>query len=329
MRKSLFVIISLFFLLSLAILAGCSQSGDKQAGQNEYPTKPVTYMIPFNPGGQSDLEARRQQPRLEEQLGQSVVIKYKDGGGGAVGWSELVNKKPDGYNIGGFNIPHIILQPLSRENAGYQTEQIVPVAIFQATPIGLAVPQNSPYESFADFIAAAKAKPGNITVGGSGTYSGHHLALLQLEKISGAQLEYVPFTGAAPQMQAFLGGHVQAILGNSNDLVQHSDKMKVLAIGSEERFKPLADVPTFKELGYDMTASIDRGVAVPPGTGEQIVKVLEDAFMEIANDQAVQEQMIKEGFEPKAMNAAEAEQYIKEKTETYSDILAEVMAAGQ
>lgn len=138
-------------------------------------------MIPFDPGGQSDLEARRQQPLLQEFLGQKIIITYKAGGGGAVGWTEMVNQKPDGYYIGGINIPHIILQPLSRDDAGYKTEQIQPVAIFQATPIGLAVPKNSPYNDLAEFIAAAKAKPGSITIGGSGTHSGHHLATLQLE----------------------------------------------------------------------------------------------------------------------------------------------------
>lgn len=326
MKKRGYLILGLAMLLGLGLLAGCGQKSDKQEGKIEYPTKTITYMIPFNAGGQSDLEARRQQPLLEKNLGQSIIITYKDGGGGAVGWSELVNKKPDGYYIGGFNIPHIILQPLSQENAGYKTEQIIPVTIFQATPIGLAVPKDSPYNSLDDLIAAAKAKPGSITVGGSGTYSGHHLALLQFAKLTGITMEYVPFTGAAPQMQAFLGGHVQAILGNSNDLVQHQDKMKILAIGSEERFKLLPDVPTFQELGYDMTASIDRGVAVPPGTDEQIIKILEDAFMKIAGDKDIQEQMIKEGYEPKAMNEAESKQYIQTKTEEYSVILKEVMA---
>ncbi|MBE0467820.1 MAG: tripartite tricarboxylate transporter substrate binding protein [Candidatus Desulforudis sp.] len=327
MRKPLGILIMAVFLL--ALMAGCGQQQAQEPTETkiDYPTRPITYMIPFDPGGQSDLEARRQQPLLQEFLGQKIIITYKAGGGGAVGWTEMVNQKPDGYFIGGINIPHIILQPLSRDDAGYKTEQIQPVAIFQATPIGLAVPKDSPYNDLAKFIAAAKAKPGSITIGGSGTHSGHHLATLQLEKLSGATFEYVPFTGAAPQMQAFLGGHVQAIFGNSNDLVQHQDTMKILAIGcSGERFAALPDVPTFIELGYDMTASIDRGVAVPPGTDEQIVKILEEAFLKISNNEAVQEQMIKEGFEPKAMGAAESAAYIQAKTVDYTAIMEELEA---
>jgi tripartite-type tricarboxylate transporter receptor subunit TctC len=328
MRKAFGILAVAVFVLTLAV--GCGQQGQEStAPKVDYPTKPITYMIPFNPGGQSDLEARRQQPLLEEFLGQKVIITYKAGGGGAVGWSELVNKKPDGYFISGINIPHIILQPLFREDAGYKTEQIKPVAIFQATPIGLAVSKDSPYDSLEEFIAAGKEKPGSITIGGSGTYSGHHLATLQLEKLSGAKFEYVPFTGAAPQLQAFLGGHVEAIFGNSNDLVQHQDKMKILAIGSQERFTALPDVPTFIELGYDMTASIDRGVGVPPGTDDEIVKILEEAFMRIANNEAVQEQMVAEGFEPRAMNAAESLEYIQAKTVEYTAVMEELRAAGQ
>lgn len=103
--------------------------------------------------------------------------------------------------------------------------------------------------------------------------------------------------------------------------------MKILAIGcSDERFAALPDVPTFIELGYDMTASIDRGVAVPPGTDEQIVKILEEAFLKISNNEAVQEQMIKEGFEPKAMGAAESAAYIQAKTVDYTAIMEELEA---
>lgn len=293
-------------------------------GAEEYPVKPITYLICFDPGGQSDVEARRQQPVLEKILGVPVVITYKTGGGGSVGWSELVNSKPDGYTIAGNNIPHIILQPMQRENAGYKTEELLPVAMFQATPIGLAVLKSSPFQTLDDFIAYAKKNPGVITVAGSGTYSGHHLGYLQLEKLAGIKVTYIPFTGAAPQVQAFLGGHVTAILANSNDLVQHKDRIRILAMGSEKRFPSLPDVPTFRELGYDMTPSIDRGVCVPPGTPEDRIKALESAFLSIAQDPGIQKQMIDQGFVPVAMGAEEFAEYIARKTEEYREALKEL-----
>lgn len=299
--------------------AGCSNQAANSV--DSYPDKPVNYMIPFDAGGQSDLEARRQQPLLKESLGQQINITYKPGGGGALGWSELVQQNPDGYYIAGINIPHIILQPLANDDTGYETEQIEPVSIFQATPIGLAVKKDSGIETMEDFIAEAKEKPGQITIAGSGTYSGHHLAFLQLQELADIELQYIDFTGAASQVQGFLGGNAMAILGNSNDLVNYQDDINVLAIGSEEQFEPLPDVPTFKEAGYEMTASIDRGVAVPPETPEGIKNKLEAAFLEIANDESIQEQMKEEGFEPKAMGVEEAKAYIEAKTEEYKTLL--------
>lgn len=131
-------IISLFGCL---ILLFSIEQGAR--AQKAYPTKSITYLITFNPGGQSDREARRQQPYLEKILGVKIVVDYKVGGGGALGWSELVRGKPDGYLMAGINIPHIILQPL-QQKTGYTTEQIVPISLFQRTPLGLAVLKKSP-----------------------------------------------------------------------------------------------------------------------------------------------------------------------------------------
>ncbi|SFA99301.1 Tripartite-type tricarboxylate transporter, receptor component TctC [Lentibacillus halodurans] len=308
----------------LFILPACGANADGSESTENYPSESITYSIPFDPGGQSDVEARRQQPYLEESLDQDVVMQYKPGGGGSVGWSELINKDPDGHFISGINIPHIILQPLANDDTGYQTEDIVPVAIFQATPIGIAVSKDSDIESLEDLVKKAKESPGSITAAGSGTYSGHHIALLQLQDLAGIEMQYVPFDGAAPSIQAFLGGNAEVIFGNSSDLIKYQDDMKILAIGSEETFKPLPDVPTFKELGYDMTAGIDRGVAVPPETSQEIIETLEKAFLDILDEDGVEDDMYDEGFEPKRMGHEESLEYIEQKQSEYSKILENV-----
>ncbi|NLT94457.1 MAG: tripartite tricarboxylate transporter substrate binding protein [Clostridia bacterium] len=331
MKRKWFLIL-LVAILSVTLVAGCGGSGNQSSQQQEpkeaekpsYPEKPITYVIPFDAGGQSDIEARRQQPHLERILGQKILIEYKPGAGGAIGWTELTRSKPDGYTMTGINLPHIILQPAQRSDAGFKTEDIIPVAIFQATPIGLAVLNDSPFQTLEDFIAYAKENPGKITIAGSGTLSGHDIAHLQLEKFAGIELEYIPYTGAAPQLQAFLGGHNMAILANSNDLVAHKDKIRVLAFGATERYEVFPDAPTFIEKGFDMTPSIDRGVAVPPGTPEEIIKVLEDAFLQICNDPEIQKQMIEQGFVPKAMGHKESLEYIEKLTDQYLEILAAV-----
>ncbi|MGB5617442.1 MAG: tripartite tricarboxylate transporter substrate binding protein [Desulfobacterales bacterium] len=289
----------------------------------EYPDKPITYQIPFGPGGQSDLEARRQQPLLENALGVKVIVQYKPGGGGSIGWANLISQKPDGYFISGINIPHIVLQPLARGNAGYETEQLKPIALFQATPIGLAVLKDSSFKDLKDLVAYAKENPDAIVCGGSGTWSGHHIAHLQFSKMAGIKMTYIPSKGAAKSVAAFLGGHVKAIWGNSNDLVQHADKIRVLGFGTREPFPNMPDVPTFESQGYKLYASIDRGAGAPPETPDQVIQVLEKAFLDIANDPKVKEQMKTDGFVPIALGAAESKAYIAEKEQEWAPVVKE------
>lgn len=311
MNRLLILALALIGLIAMAL----------PAAADDYPSKPITYSIPFNPGGQSDLEARRQQPLLEKALNTSVVIQYKPGGGGSVGWADLLQQKPNGYFICGINIPHIILQPLARGDAGYETSQLEPVAMFQATPIGLAVLKDSPYNTLEDLLAFAKANPGAITIAGSGTWSGHHVAHLQLQDMAGVEMTYIPHKGAAPSVAAFLGGHVQALWANSNDLVQHADKLRVLAFGTKKPFPNMPEVPTFESKGFKLYASIDRGVAVPPGTPADRIAILEKAFLDIANNADIQAQMKQEGYVPLAMTAAESKAYIDEMTAAWAPVV--------
>src|SRR5512136_295420 len=207
MKKKIIVWIVLAMVASLWI---GTQGAGAQPKEPPYPTRQINYLICFDPGGQSDLVARLQQPHLEKILGQKVLIDYKVGGGGALGWRELVRAKPDGYTIAGFNIPHVILQPLQQE-VGYKTEQIEPVAIFQRTPLAITVLNTSPFKTMQDLVDYAKKNPGAVTLGGSGTFTGYQMATLRLEKLTGARYTYVPFNGSAPQITAWLGGHVTAI----------------------------------------------------------------------------------------------------------------------
>jgi tripartite-type tricarboxylate transporter receptor subunit TctC len=296
----------MILFVSVTLAAGLATN---VSAQDKYPSKSITYLVTFDPGGQSDREARRQQPLLEKSLGQKVVVDYKVGGGGALGWSELVRSQPNGYLMAGINIPHIILQPLQQQT-GYTTEQIVPVAIFQRTPLALAVLKTAPYKDIKEFLAAAKAKPGDISIGG-------------LQKLAGTKFNYVPFTGAAPQITAFLGGHVNAIFGNSDDLVKHADSIRVLAVADNNRFFGFKDTPTFIESGIDMVESIDRGIGLPPKTPENVIARLEAAFLQIAKDPSIQEQMKKEGFVPLAMGHKESKAHIEKMTAIYKEIVKE------
>lgn len=295
--------------LCLCLLPACSASNE--AGE-AYPNRLITYSIPFMPGGQSDVDARRQIPYLQEQLGQNVNITYKAGAGGAIGWTELVNQQPDEYFIAGFNVPHIILQPMTNEDTGYETEQIQPVALFQRTPIGLAVSKESGIETLEEFIRLAQKEA--ITVSGTGTYTGTHLLSLELALEENLNLIYVPSPGASESIQSILGGTTTAVLANSPDLVSYQDDFTILAIGSEKRFPSLPEVPTFLECGLNITASIERGVAVPPGTDDDIIRTLEKAFLSITENEKIRQEMMAEGFEPLSMGSDESRAYIEEQS---------------
>ena len=310
--------ISLLPLLAIFIL-GLSSA----FAATDFPKGPVTYIIPFNPGGQSDVEARMQQPYLEKTLGVPIVVNYMPGAGGALAWTKFAQTKPDGYTVCGINIPHIILQPLSQKDAAFKTEDLKPLALFESTPIGLAVKKESKINSLKEFIEYAKANPGKVTVGMSGKLSGHHMASLQFEKMNNIKLTQVTFTGAAPQVTALLGGHVEAIWGNSSDLVSYTAQMKILAIGTEKRMETLPGVPTFQEMGIKFYPRIDRGVAVPKATPADITAKLEKAFLDTVNTDDYKTKIIKAGFVPLGLNSQESIKYITQETEIFKKILAE------
>ncbi len=289
----------------------------------DFPKGPITYIIPFNPGGQSDVEARLQQPHLEKILGVPIVVNYMPGAGGALAWTKFVQAKPDGYSVCGINIPHIILQPLSQKDAAFKTEDLKPLCIFESTPIGLAVKKDSKINSVKEFIDFAKANPNKITVGMSGKFSGHHMASLLFMKMNDIKLTLVTFTGAAPQVTALLGGHVEAIWGNSSDLVSQAGQMKILAIGTEKRMSVLPEGPTFQELGYKFYPRIDRGVAVPKSTPADITAKLEKAFLDTVQKGEYQSKITSAGFVPLILNSEKAVKYIQTESEVMKKLLEE------
>ncbi len=307
---------------ALVTLGGAHASG--QAEGREYPTRAISYVIPFAPGGQSDVTAQYQKPYLEELLGVNVLIRHQAGAGGALGWAALAAGRPDGYTIMGNNIPHIIIQPLIRDDAGYRTEQLKPVYLFQTTPIGIAVHADSPFNTLEDLIHYARSNPGAVTVSGSGTHSGHHLAILQLQHLTGTEFTYIPATGAAPSLTNFLGRHTDVLMANSDDLVAHRGEMKILAVGTTDRFGPLPNVPTFIEQGLEMTAGIDRGVAVSPNTPDDIVRRLEEAFHAVTTNPVFRAEMDAMGFETQTMGSAEFARYIEQKTGEIQTVLREL-----
>jgi len=282
------------------------------AGAQDFPKGPITYMNPFNPGGEVDISARAMQPYLEKNLGQPIVIQYMPGAGGALCWSKLAAAKADGYTVGGFSIPHIILQPQFMKDVQFKTDDFIILAIVEYTPNALAVKKDFKASTLKEFIDYAKANPGKVSCGGVGKFSGHHFATLQFMKLAGIKLNYVTFQGTSQVQTAIMGGHIDAAFTNSTMMVSSKDDVKVLAIGSPERMAQLSNIPTFKELGFEMFPKIARGVMIPKSVPHDIQKRLEKALLETLAKPEFRAKMELAGFVPQTMGIAESQKYLED-----------------
>jgi len=314
----------LLLVLISTLLAAVMTGMIYSSALGAYPERPVNYIVCFNPGGETDITARLQQPLLEKALGVRVIISYKIGGGGALGWSELEKSKSDGYTIAGNNLPHIIVQPLVRKEAGYKTERQVQIYCFEFTPDILVVKKDSPFYSLEQFLDYAKRHPGAVSLAGSGSPSANSLGVAKLNKEAGVNLTYVPCTGSAPTVPALLGGHVTGNMTYTTYAVIYKDKMRPLAVASEKRFPALPDVPTFRELGLDVVEGAYRGVAAPPGTPKEIVDVLAKAFDKVCRTETFVGRMEAMGFEVLNLGPEEYTQLVKQKTVEYKKLLGEL-----
>lgn len=286
----------------------------------DFPSRAIEYIIPFNPGGESDITARMQEPMMEEALGVSVNVRHQPGGGGAVAWAEFQgNAEPDGHEIIGINLPHIVGQPIQRTDAGYTTDGFDIITWFHFTPHVLVVRADSPFQSLDDLVAFAKENPQSLTVGGSGTFSGNHLETLRMEQLTEADVTYIPFTGTGPLPAAILGGHVGAVISNSTLAVQMGDDVRTLAVASEERLGVLPDTPTFRELGYDIVGGTYRGVAAPKGTPADRVEMLADLFTEMNTTMA--ERQVPMGFQMTDIRGQAAVDLLARLRDQYGDFL--------
>ena len=281
-------------LVTVAAVAIVVTFGLITTASAEYPDKPVRYIIPFGPGGESDITARFQEPFFKKKFGQNLVIEYKPGGGGAVGWAQLNTMKGDGYVIMGTNLPHIIIKPLQKD-VGFTTDDITNVYMFHYTPDGIVVKEDSPFKTIQDVIDYAKANPGKLTFSGSGKGTANHIAQVRFDKMAGIKTTYVAFKGTGASVTALLGGQVKAEWGYSTVPAKYP-KTRILAVAMEKRHPKYPDVPTFKELGFDLVSGAYRGLAVPSSTPEDIRKKLAGMIDKINMDADFQKRMIDGGF---------------------------------
>ena len=286
--KSLF----LSSLLALGLLAVPAQAA-------EYPAKPITLMTAFNAGGGSDVSHRLLEKFAKGVFDQPIVVTYKAGAGGEIGWPWLVGAKADGYTIGGVDLPHIVLQPMLRPEGqpGYKTEQLSPLCGLVYDADVVMVPEDGPYKTFKDLIEYAKANPSKVKVATVGKLTGDHLFLMQIEKLTGAKFTQVPYSGSGKAIPALLSGEVDAYFGSGSSFLR-MEKTRGLAIGSKERYELCPDVPTFIEQGYAIESGKYRGLATPQNIPAEARQYLESKFAEVCANPEYQKAVKSSGLMP-------------------------------
>jgi tripartite-type tricarboxylate transporter receptor subunit TctC len=272
--------------IALLLLAAASAVAQ---GQDAYPTKPVTMIVPFPPGGVADITGRPLAAMMEKALKQPVVVVNRTGAGGALGMSQVARSAPDGYTIL-MGLSSISIFPVSDRINGkqpsYEMKDFAPIALISSDPTVLVVRAESPYKTLKDFIDSAKANPGKINYSSSGVYGTLHVSMEIFANAAGIQLFHVPYGGGGPAVTALLGGQVEALASGPAAAIGQikGGKMRALAAWSDKRLALMPDVPTFKELGYDAEFYIWAGVFAPAATPQPILARLREAVRAAVND---------------------------------------------
>ena len=302
--------------VSATLLALASAFAVAPASAQGYPERRVEYLIPFPAGGESDVAARLQQVVFAQKFKQEMVVVNRAGGGGALVWQQLNTLPGDGYTIAGINLPHVVLQPLEG-TVSYKTDDMTPVYWFHYTPDALIVPASSPFQTFQDFLKAAKADPGKLSIAGSALNSANHVAHARLNREFGIRTEYVPFKGTGDLISSVLGGHVAATRSYTTLAIQQKGKMRMLAVATAQRVPQFPDVPTFRELGIDWIDGAYRGVAVPKSTPEHVRKQVSVMMDAINKDPDLRKKMVDGGFEVIDVSYDRIPAFMKTRTAEY------------
>jgi tripartite-type tricarboxylate transporter receptor subunit TctC len=292
------------------------------ANAQEYPTKPVTIYVPFAAGGGTDLSLRMLEEAVSKNLGQKVVIVNKTG---TATIYQVITGTPDGYTLVVGSTGNLAAVP-HNPGAPYTRDDYIPVVQFTSVPALLVVPANSPFNSMADIVAAAKKSPATLKVGISPTGSISHLAAIQLEKAYGIKFGYIPHKSNGDVVTAVLGGHVDI---GSVDIAAAGPKMqshsiKGIALYRETRLPTFPDVRTLKEQGADISFGFYNVILAPKGTPDRIVSIIHEAFRKALEDPTVVERSRQLNLPIAYLGPQDARKAINQSYDTFGRLLDEL-----
>jgi len=290
--------------LCLALTAWATWSGPAPA-QN-FPTRPVTFIVPWPPGGTTDVLLRALALATEKHLGQSITIENKPGAAGVLGPMHMAaNASADGYTLA--QIPITVFRaPYMMKTSFDPKEDLTYIIGLTGYTFGVVVRDDAPWKTFGEFLADAKANPGKINYGTPGAGSSLHITMEQIARQRGIKWTHVPFKGSADTTNALLGGHIHAVADSTGwaPLV-NAGKFRLLVTWGVSRTKNWPDVPTLRDLGIDMVSNSPFGIAGPKGMDAKVVKVLHDAFKKGIAEPGYIDTMIKLDQEPFYLDSAD------------------------
>jgi tripartite-type tricarboxylate transporter receptor subunit TctC len=297
-------------LIAIMLALACAASSAQEA----YPSRPITLIVPFPPGGVADITGRPTANALERVLKQPVVISNRPGAGGAVGNSLVANAKPDGYTLL-MALSSISVIPeadkLFDRKPAYTLDQLIPIALISADPTILVVHPSLPAKSLKEVIALARAKAGQLTYSTSGIYGALHMPMEMFLHAAKLKMRAVHTTGGGPAITALLGGHVEMTVGGPAAIASHvkAGRLRPIVSWGAKRSEAFPDVLTFKEQGYDIEYYIWAGMFAPRGTPEPVMKTVRDAVHKAVEDPAFKSTMAKINSPIQYMDAPEFAKY--------------------
>jgi tripartite-type tricarboxylate transporter receptor subunit TctC len=308
-----------FALLVLFCL--CSIEASAQA----YPSKPIRLVVPFAPGGSSTLVARFMGEEMSKDLGQSFIIENKPGGGGNIAMQEVARADPDGYTLIIGHVGSLAMNPYMYEHLPYDVDKdFAAVSLLAIVPNIFVVYHEVPAKNLREFVALAKAKPGQINYGSAGNGSAGHLAMEYLKQVTGMELQHVPYKGTGPNVTDLIAGRTQATSAGTPPLLPHvkAGKLRVIAVGTSRRLASIPDVPTVAEQGYPgFETSQWYGLNAPAKTPPAVIQRLAQAAAKAAKSPLVAERFKPDDAEPVGSTPQEYAAFIRKEQGRWSKVV--------
>ena len=294
------------------------------AGAQSYPAKPIRLIVPYVPGGDTDIVARLITPKLSEALGQQVVVDNRPGAGSLIGTEAMLRAPADGYTLAMGTISSLAVLPVTKSNVPYDpVKDFAPIVLVTTVPYVLVVHPSVPARSVADLVKLAKSRPGELSYGTPGIATGIHLTAEYFSTAAGIKLVHVPYKGGAPSVVDLVAGNISMVFSTFSTTGQYlkSGRLRGLAVASSARAKDFPAVPTMSESGYrGFEASTWHGVVARSGTPRSIVTRLNTEIVRIANTGDVRSALLTAGFDIAVGPAEDFERFVRSEIDKWKKV---------